>query len=144
MVLLASIAAVIGLAACSGGGAKQSVKLELASVSVLPPEIQQAEPKVREAYQFAVANQDYLTNFPCYCGCGGMGHKSNRDCYIDEVKPDGTIVFEKHAFFCGVCVDITRDVMRMTEQGKSAKEIRAYIDATYSKFGPPTDTEPVK
>lgn len=34
--------------------------------------------------------------------------------------------------------------MRMTQQGKSAKEIRAYIDATYSKYGPPTDTQPVQ
>jgi len=41
-------------------------------------------------------------------------------------------------------VDITRDVMRMTREGKSAREIRAYIDATYSKFGPPTNTRPVQ
>jgi hypothetical protein len=29
-------------------------------------------------------------------------------------------------------------------EGKSAGEIRAYVDATYSEYGPPTDTEPVK
>ena len=97
--LFVFVAAMIGLAGCSSGEAQQSVKLELAPLSALPAEIQQADPKVREAYQFAVANQDYLTNFPCYCGCGGMGHQNNRDCYIDEVKADGTIVFEKHAFF---------------------------------------------
>jgi len=34
--------------------------------------------------------------------------------------------------------------MRMTQEGKSAKEIRAYIDGTYSKYGAPTDTAPVE
>jgi len=34
--------------------------------------------------------------------------------------------------------------MRMTEEGKSAKEIRTYIDTTYSKYGAPTDTAPVE
>ncbi|NOZ06426.1 MAG: hypothetical protein GXP41_08775 [Chloroflexi bacterium] len=32
----------------------------------------------------------------------------------------------------------------MTQEGKSAKEIRAYIDSTYSKYGAPTDTAPVE
>ena len=40
-------------------------------------------------------------------------------------------------------MDITRDVMRLMTEGKSASEIRTYIDATYSKYGPPTDTEPI-
>ena len=87
------------LAACSGGGSGQNVQLKLAPLSQLPPEVQQADPKVREAYQFAVANPDYLTNFPCYCGCVGMGHKSNRDCYIRQINPDGSILFDNHAFF---------------------------------------------
>jgi len=38
-------------------------------------------------------------------------------------------------------VDITRDVMRYWQEGKSLVEIRKSIDATYSRFGPPTDTE---
>ena len=40
-------------------------------------------------------------------------------------------------------MDITRDVMRMLDQGKSLKEIRAYVDRTYSRFGPSTPTPPV-
>ena len=88
---------VASLAACSRGESK-SVQVELAPASQLPANVQQADPKVREAYQFAIANQDYLANFPCYCGCGAMDHESNLDCYIDEVKPDGTIAFDNHAF----------------------------------------------
>jgi hypothetical protein len=30
--------------------------------------------------------------------------------------------------------------MRLTREGKVAPEIRAYVDATYSGFGPATDT----
>jgi hypothetical protein len=41
-------------------------------------------------------------------------------------------------------VDIARDVMRLTNQNKSPVEIRTYVDQEYSKFGPPTDTEPLE
>jgi hypothetical protein len=40
-------------------------------------------------------------------------------------------------------VDITRDVMRLLREGQDLKEIRAYIDAEYSQYGPSTDTQPV-
>jgi hypothetical protein len=40
-------------------------------------------------------------------------------------------------------VDITRDVMRLLDQGKSLRDIRAYVDRTYSRFGPSTPTPPV-
>lgn len=34
--------------------------------------------------------------------------------------------------------------MRLLREGKDLKEIRAYIDAEYSKYGPPTNTQPVE
>lgn len=34
--------------------------------------------------------------------------------------------------------------MRLLRQGKSLAEIRAFVDRQYSKFGQPTDTEPVE
>jgi hypothetical protein len=40
-------------------------------------------------------------------------------------------------------VDITRDVMRMLDEGKPLKDIRATIEKTYSKYGPTTPTPPV-
>jgi len=40
-------------------------------------------------------------------------------------------------------VDIVRDTMRMMREGKPLAEIRQTIDQAYSRFGPPTDTEPV-
>ena len=83
------------VAAC-GGAAQPGVKL--GPVSQLPPQIQKAPVKVREAYQFAIANPDLLKPIPCYCGCGSVGHTSNLDCYVKEFKSDGSIVFDDHAF----------------------------------------------
>jgi hypothetical protein len=34
--------------------------------------------------------------------------------------------------------------MRLMDQGKDLKEIRAYVDAEYSQYGPSTDTEPIQ
>ncbi len=91
---------------------------------------------MRESYQFAVANPDALKNVPCYCGCGAAGHTSNYSCYVKATAASGEITFDQHALGCSICVDITQDVMRMTRDGKSPKDIRAAIDATYSKYGP--------
>ena len=33
--------------------------------------------------------------------------------------------------------------MRLLREGKELKEIRTYIDAEYSQYGPPTDTQPI-
>lgn len=111
-------------------------------MSTLPTEMQNAPTRVREAYQFAVANPDALRNVPCYCGCGAMGHTSNYSCYIKESKADGTVVFDGHALGCSLCVDITQDVMRSTRAGRAPPEIRASIISTYSQFGPPNQPVP--
>ena len=71
---------------------------ELAPKSTLPDFVRDAPPQVQEAYRFAIANPDVLQNFPCYCGCVSAGHTSNLDCYVQEIQPDGTLVFDNHAF----------------------------------------------
>jgi hypothetical protein len=52
------------------------------------------------------------------------------------VKSSGEVVFDQHALGCSICVDIAQDVMKMTRDGKTPKEIRAAIDQTYSQYGP--------
>jgi hypothetical protein len=69
-----------------------------------------------------------------------MGHKSNLQCYVQAVDAAGNVTFDNHAAGCGICVDITVDVMRLIKEGRSPTDIRATIDATYSAFGPSTDT----
>lgn len=128
--------AMILTAACSS---KPSDRL--ASKTLVPDFLDNASPRIVEAYQFAIVNQHELAKYPCYCGCVYMGHESNLACYIDPANSTSSkLVFDEHAVGCGVCVDITHDVMRLLDAGKTSPEIRAYIDSTYSRYGPGTNT----
>ena len=121
------------LSGCSGGGEEEGVKLYPADQ--LPEDVQAASQAVEEAYQFAAANPDIMQHIPCYCGCGSMGHTSNYSCYISSVDEAGNITFDNHALGCSICVDITQDAMRMSAEGSSVDEIKAFVDVTYSKYG---------
>lgn len=116
---------------------------KLAPESILPADIRMAPADVREVYQFAVANRDTLRYIPCYCSCGADGHMSNASCYITDSSTPDHLIFDQMSLGRKICIDITRDVMRMLDQGKPLKEIRTYIDRTYSRYGPPTPTSPV-
>ena len=110
--------------------------LHMMSLDEMPMDVQSAPVTVQTAYQFAAANPEILANIPCYCGCGNVGHLSNYDCYVSSMDADGGITFDTHALGCSICVDITQDVMRMLQEGKTPEDIRAYVDSTYSKYGP--------
>jgi hypothetical protein len=86
---------VSAFAGCSGSN---HAGLEMAPESVLPASVARAPAQVREAYRFAIANQEVLSSFPCYCGCGSAGHTSNLQCYVKQVRADGSIEFDTHAF----------------------------------------------
>jgi hypothetical protein len=122
------------LSACSTKTAEHS--FPMASMDGMPVEVQSAPVTVQQAYQFAAANPDVMTQLPCYCGCGAMGHTSNYSCYVSSVGADGTVTYDSHALGCSICVDITQDAMRLLKQGKNIPEIRAYVDQTYTKYGP--------
>jgi uncharacterized protein with PCYCGC motif len=111
------------------------------SMQQMPAEVQSAPVIVQQAYQFASANPEVMKNIPCYCGCGNIGHTSNYSCYVSQVDDQGSITFDNHALGCSICVDITQDVMRLLREGKSLPEIRAYVDTTYSKYGPSNISE---
>lgn len=98
-VLLTTLLLGIAIVLTACGGDQAAVReIELAPLSEMPTEIQQAPTTVQEAYRFAVANPELVSQFPCYCGCGNVGHESNLDCYIQETRPDGTVIFDGHAF----------------------------------------------
>jgi hypothetical protein len=107
-----------------------------ADVHGMPAEVASAPRVVREAYDFAVAHPEVLTQLPCYCGCGAIGHTSNYACYVSGSDTDGTVRYDLHATGCSICVDITRDAMRLLDAGRSPPQIRAEIDRTYAAFGP--------
>jgi hypothetical protein len=121
-------------------GCQSRIELRLASEAQLPDFLSESSTTFREAYQFALANPDELKKYPCYCGCNAMGHESNLDCYISDIAPDGRMTLDKHASQCAICVEITRDVMRLKREGWSSSLIRRYIDSHYSERGPATNT----
>lgn len=116
--------------------AKDNHTYDMAPIEGMPAEVQSAPVTVQQAYQFAVANPDVITQLPCYCGCGPIGHTTNYSCYVSSVDEDGTITFDNHALGCSICVDITQDAERLLRDGKSVPEIRAYVDQTYARYGP--------
>ena len=93
-----AIAVVLGFSLWPNGSDTVRHAYALAPESALPEYFRKAPPNVREAYRFAIANRGILQQIPCYCGCGSDGHKNNADCYIKDVKPDGTVDFDKMSF----------------------------------------------
>ncbi len=95
--LLLLVVALLVVAGC-GGGSAGSREIVLAPLAQMPDFVQSAPANVQEAYRFAVANPDILEKMPCYCGCGGVGHTSNLDCYVKAYQADGSVAeFDNHA-----------------------------------------------
>jgi hypothetical protein len=65
---------------------------------VWPDYVLDAPPEVKELYEFQVTHGEVMRYMPCFCGCGqNAGHRSNRDCYVERVNPDGSVVFDSMA-----------------------------------------------
>ena len=132
----------IGSACLAGsGGSDQQTNGDNMTMGVaaqpLPDYVMAAEPATQMAYEFAVARPDVLRWMPCYCGCGEhSGHKSSFNCFVEESGSE----FDPHGADCLMCVNIALDAKAMTEDGRSLKSIRAYIDGKYGAIGPGTDT----
>lgn len=138
-ILAILLLATVAVAGCGGSKSSEAASIPMADASDMPAQVQSAPQRVVEAYRFAAANPDVLHRIPCYCGCGAMGHQSNYNCFWQD---DGTV--DTHALGCGICVDIAQDTLRGLQQSQPLTAIRAQIDADYSRFGPPTDTAPVR
>jgi hypothetical protein len=108
----------------------------MAPLHSMPMEVQSAPVAVQQAYQFAVANPEVLSEIPCYCGCGAMGHASNLACYVQAGGTADAPLFDAHALGCSICVDITQDTMRLLRQGESVADIKDYVDTAYARYGP--------
>lgn len=122
---------------CSGDNSQSdNGRIQMAPLTNMPAEVQDAPVSVQQAYQFAVANPDVIEQISCYCGCGSMGHTSNYACFVSGQNVDGTLVYDSHALGCSICVDIALDTMRLLKQGKTVPKIYSYIDSTYSQYGP--------
>lgn len=87
------------------------------------------------AYLYASTHRAEAERIPCYCGCWDLDHGSLLDCFMAR-----TGGYEEHASFCTICLDELADLRRFIESGRGVEAARAYIDATYSGLGKPTDT----
>jgi hypothetical protein len=130
LLVLLLIAAVVSAAGCVGSQEKTQTE-----ENVQLPSYAYTNPITLKAYRFATEHPEILEQIPCYCGCGGIGHESLRECYIDD---NGE--YTNHASFCDICIGEASKVQDYLAQGMSLKEIRQRIDSEYSKYGPPTNT----
>ena len=62
-----------------------------------PAFVTRAGPEVRQLYEFQITHGELMRYMPCFCGCGGEGHRNNRDCYVRAVNADGSVVFDPMA-----------------------------------------------
>ena len=138
--LLVALALLLPAALSACGGAYPD--LALAPVEQLREDMQHQSDDVRISYQLALANPAILSQIPCYCGCPSL-HKNVKECFVREIKPDGTVVWDDMGLSCRICQDIVQDTRQMVRQNKPLVDIRAAIDKKYSRFGPATDTPPV-
>ncbi len=106
-----------------------------------PDYVRAAAPRTVEAYAYALARGDVLEYMPCYCGCVGMGHRSNLDCYFKPHSIGSVPQFEEHASYCKVCVDIALRAKGMQADGRSLVDIRRAVDAEFGALAPGTETE---
>ena len=121
------------ISACSAQN--RSSELHMLPMDKMPAEVRSAAVPVQQAYQFASANPDVMKGIPCYCGCRNIGHTSNYSCYVQGSDVNGNLTFDNHALGCSLCVTITQDAMRLSKEGRTAPQIKAYVDATYGNYG---------
>jgi hypothetical protein len=58
--------------------------------------------------------------------------QSDYDCFIDEVRADGTVLIDKMSFTWSICQDVARVAMTMVAQGRPLEKIQEHIDAKYA------------
>jgi hypothetical protein len=105
------------------------------------PAFTKVDPMTEEAYAYALYHPQVVQWMPCYCGCGGMGHRSNLDCYLKPAIPGKPTTFEEHASYCDICVKTTLLTKKLIAEGRSLREIRAAVDQTFSGAAPGTPTD---
>jgi hypothetical protein len=97
-VLAAGGLALVGCSSSVGQSGDDDALLAWPAEDRWPQMFHDASPRIQETYRFAVANQDLLQWMPCFCGCGEWGHASNADCYVQEMRADGSVLLDAMSF----------------------------------------------
>jgi hypothetical protein len=102
----------------------------------LPHAVHRSGGMTAASYHAALQMPQLLEQVPCTCGCMGvLGHRHNRDCYIDEVYRDGSVRYSTHGIGCAVCQAITRDTLVGLSLGMTPEEITTMILTRYGGQG---------
>ncbi|MFY0758160.1 PCYCGC motif-containing (lipo)protein [Metabacillus dongyingensis] len=125
--------------------ASGDIQEETKGLGTMPSFLSDKPEDMQLIYSAAAKNRKLLENIPCYCGCGeSANHKNNYDCFINENKENGAIVWDDHGTKCGVCLEIAAQSVLQLQEGKSIKEIRSEIDEKYKEgYAKPTPTPEV-
>jgi hypothetical protein len=107
-----------------------------ASAQALPSFLDNYTDTTRNFYAQVQAHEDILKELDCYCGCQAYNdpHDSLYRCFIVGIDDKG-VHWTDHGSSCGVCLMELRDVIQLTDEGKTADEIRSHIDTTYGGTG---------
>jgi hypothetical protein len=109
---------------------------------ILPQFLADKDKNMQLVYQLSAQYSEVLEYIPCYCGCGrSAGHTSNLQCFVHEIREDGSLVWDDHGTRCNVCLETAVMSIDLKNQGKSLQEIRDTIDEKYKEgYAPPTPT----
>lgn len=113
-----------------------------ASKDTLPKFLDKQPLQIRQVYQIAAEYAELLQWIPCYCGCGeSAGHESNKNCFVDKIEEDGSVIWDDHGTRCNTCLQIAVESAAMKKEGKTDKQIREWIDDKYKTgYAAPTKT----
>ena len=104
-----------------------------------PAYVQDLPDAWQSAYAYALARPDVLQWLPCYCGCVGMGHRSNLDCFFGRREIEGYFAYEEHASYCDICVETADLAQQMLREGNTIIEVRAAVDVRFGGTAPGQD-----
>lgn len=79
------------LAGCTAGASGASGGGRFASAPLI---LREAPATVHEAYEYALEYPEVLSKVACYCGCESAGHRNVRDCFVKEVRADGSVEWD--------------------------------------------------
>ena len=121
------------------------IREETQGADKLPNFLKEKPVEMQLIYASVPEHKELLESMPCYCGCAdSVGHKDNYDCFVNENKENGAVVWDDHGTKCGVCLDIAAQSIQDYKNGKDIKEIRTTIDEQYKEGYPePTPTPEV-
>lgn len=75
------------------------------------------------AYRVAKEIPEVLDSLHCYCECKkNFGHKSLLTCYVD-----------RHAEYCGVCIDEALLASKLHKEGRDVVSIRKAVDKAFDR-----------